>query len=234
MPFQLAGVIASAALVAAPLFLQVSGAETEPSERAAEPIEDVITVPTARVGLTPLEREEIVAQASAALGDVRTARGRFLQTAPDWSQTTGDFALRRPGRVRFEYDAPTPIRIVADGATVAIEDRDLETQDRAPLGATPLALILDDDIDFEREAEILDVERTDAYAAMTIQDRSGEVDGQLTLFFSRDGYDLLGWRTVDGAGGVTLVELSDVETGVRINPRTFRIEDPEDSDDRRR
>ncbi|MEO1408033.1 MAG: outer-membrane lipoprotein carrier protein LolA, partial [Pseudomonadota bacterium] len=93
----------------------------------------------------------LLAEVSAALSAVTTAKGRFVQIAPDGSESTGDFYLRRPGRVRFEYDAPVPLLIVADGATVAVEDKDLETQDRVPLGTTPLGLLLDDDLDLNQD-----------------------------------------------------------------------------------
>ena len=65
-------------------------------------------------------------------------------------------------------DDPNPLLIVADGATVAIEDSDLETQDRVPLVSTPLALLLDDDLDFETEANVLDVRKANGVIGLTM------------------------------------------------------------------
>lgn len=178
------------------------------------------------------ERNQLIADISASLRSVATAQGRFIQTAPDSSQSEGMFYLRRPGRVRFEYDDPVPILIVADGATVAIEDRDLETQDRVPLRSTPLGLLLDDDLDFETEAEILNVRRANGLVAIALSDRTGETEGVLELFFEEGTYDLRGWYAEDAAGGATSVQLQDVETGMRINPRLFRIEDLEEDEGR--
>ena len=103
-----------------------------------------------------------------------------------------------------------------------LEDRDLETQDRVPLGATPLGLLLDDDIDFETEAEVLDLQRTDELIQVTLQDRSGETEGTLSLS-ARHAADmsLLQWETVDSSGGITNVQLAGIETDVRISPRLF-------------
>ena len=178
------------------------------------------------------DRTTLLAEVSAALSAVTTAQGRFTQIAPDQSISNGDFYLRRPGRVRFEYDDPVPIRIVADGATVAIEDRDLETQDRVPLRATPLFFLLSEQLDFEEEAEILNVRRANGFVAVAMEDRSGETEGVLEIILQDETFDLLSWRTEDAAGGLTTVTLQDVETGVRINPRQFRIEELGDEDER--
>lgn len=184
--------------------------------------------------LSDTDRDDILNKAAAALANTQTAKGRFTQVAPDFTVTTGDFALRRPGRMRFEYDDPTPLLIISDGATVAIEDRDLETVDRVPLASTPLGLVLDDTLDFEAEADVTDIRRSDGFVGVSMRDRSGEAEGELTLILDEANYELVAWRTVDDAGGVTSVQLSDVETGIRLDPRQFRIEDPEDEDDRRR
>lgn len=182
--------------------------------------------------LTGAERRAVLDAVSIAMSSVETATGRFSQMAADFSTSEGTFYLRRPGRVRFEYDDPVPILIVADGATVAIEDRDLETQDRVPLRTTPLGLILDDQLDFAEEAEILNVRRTADHVGIAMQDKSGEMDGVLEIILDAGTYDLVAWRTEDEAGGLTTVTLADVVTGERISPRLFRIEDPNAEDER--
>lgn len=179
-------------------------------------------------------RQDVVRAAAEALASVETARGRFVQLDPQGQLSRGSFALRRPGRMRFDYDDPTPITIAADGTTVAVRDSELQTVDRVPLASTPLTLLLDDRLDFETEAEVVSVQRGQGLVTIALRDRSGEAEGMLTLFFEAGAYDLLGWRTLDSNGGVTAVELSDVETGVRLDPRLFVIEDFEDEDDRRR
>jgi outer membrane lipoprotein-sorting protein len=81
---------------------------------------------------------------------VKTARGNFEQYSPDGSFSTGQFAMSRPGKVRFDYDDPVPLVLVSDGTTVALQDADLETTDRVPLSSTPLSLLLSDKLDFEK------------------------------------------------------------------------------------
>jgi outer membrane lipoprotein-sorting protein len=134
--------------------------------------------------------------------------------------------------VRFDYDDPNPLLIIADGATVAIEDADLETQDRVPLATTPLAILLDDELDFETEANVLDVRQANGVIGLTLEDRSGENEGVLTVVLDESNYSIVGWEAQDPAGGVTSVQLAAVETDVRLSPRLFRIEDINADDER--
>ncbi|MBL4878516.1 MAG: outer membrane lipoprotein carrier protein LolA [Hyphomonas sp.] len=180
---------------------------------------------TQPAGLSDADRSRLLERASTALAKVKTASGTFEQLAPDYTESTGRFALSRPGKVRFEYDAPTPLLVVSDGTTVALQDSELETTDRVPLGTTPLALLLDDEIDFATEAEVLDVTTGNGRVAITLRDQSGEMDGTLTLLMQESDMALTGWRTVDSGGNMTQVQLTDVNYGKRLNPRLFVLKD---------
>jgi outer membrane lipoprotein-sorting protein len=180
---------------------------------------------TQPAGLSDADRSRLLDRASTALAKVKTASGTFEQLAPDYTESTGRFALSRPGKVRFEYDAPTPLLVVSDGTTVALQDSELETTDRVPLGTTPLALLLDDEIDFATEADVLDVTTGNGRVAITLRDPSGEMDGTLTLLMQENDMALTGWRTVDSGGNMTQVQLTDVNYGKRLNPRLFVLKD---------
>src|SRR5258708_39713694 len=69
------------------------------------------------------------AKVSSYLSSLQTLVGKFVQIAPDGTKTKGDFYIQKPGKVRFQYDPPTPIDIVADGSSLAVRDRNLATQD---------------------------------------------------------------------------------------------------------
>lgn len=208
-----------------------TGVAPPPPEPRAEPA--ATTSEPAKTGgaVSATERRAILKAAAESLSAAETARGRFTQLAPDGSLTQGDFALSRPGRMRFDYDDPTPILIVANGTTVAMEDSDLETVDRVPLASTPLGLILDDELDFETEARVTDVQKTPSEIAITMEDRRGEAEGILTLYFDPASYQLMSWRTLDANQQVTRVALQDIETNVRLDPRLFRLEDPADREE---
>lgn len=181
-----------------------------------------------------LNRETALERANAALNEIDTARGRFTQLDPNNHFSKGEFYLNRPGRMRFEYEDPVPLLIVSDGTTLAIEDRDLETVDRVPLASTPLNLILRRNADLERDANILSVEEKAGLIAIRMADKSGEADGELELFFDPETYQLKQWEATDITGAITTVQLIDTELGVSVSPGLFRLEDPEDEDERRR
>lgn len=177
--------------------------------------------------------DEILNAAKTSLSDAKTAQGRFIQSNADGSVTGGSFALNRPGKMRFDYDAPTPILIVSDGATVAMEDSELETVDRIPLASTPLGLILNSDLDFDKDVDVLGVRRNDGKIGIRVSDATGELEGTLTMVFDAANYDLLGWLTVDGNLQTTVVDLVDVKTNIRLDPRLFRLDDADDEEDER-
>lgn len=218
MPNLIALLGAATALAGAPFAL---GLQSTPL-----PVRAPVTAPVqANASLSAAERGPVLKSASAALSGVKTARGRFEQVAPDGTLSTGQFAMSRPGKVRFDYDDPVPLLLVSDGATVALQDSDLETTDRVPLARTPLALLLSDKLNFEKDAEITDVRRIGSQLAISLRDRTGEMDGTLTVFLAASDYALSGWRTVDASGGVTSVQLSKVEYDKRLNPRLFVLRD---------
>ena len=182
--------------------------------------------------VTGAERDALLDEVAAALAEVKTAKGRFTQQDSAFNTISGDFYLRRPGRVRFVYDAPSPLLIISDGTSVAIEDKDLETQDRLPLRATPLGLILDDEIDFAEQVNILGVRKTENIVGILMEDKTGETEGSLLLVLDAADYGLLEWQAIDSEGGVTSVQLAGVETGISLNPRLFRIEELGEEDER--
>lgn len=215
--------------------------DTAPVEPAIEndsPSADVtIDTPVPPVDpsiVSPTESRAILKAAENALARVETAQGRFMQLDVNGGISEGAFALQRPGRMRFDYDDPVPILIASDGTTVAMRDDELETVDRVPLGTTPLDLLLSNTVDFERDTDVIRVQKANGMVAITVADPSGDADGQLSLIFDAGSYDLISWRVVDANGGVTSVRLSDIQTGMSLNPRLFIVRDFEDEDDDRR
>jgi len=202
----------------------------------AEPEAEVIETDTIAAQNGELPESEwpvILRDASAALAAAKTARGNFIQTNSDGTTMTGTFALNRPGRMRFDYDDPTPVLIVSDGTTVAIEDSELETVDRGPIGATPLGIILSTQLDVEKDVEVLSVLQNEERIGVRVSDANGELEGTMTMVFDKTSYALLGWLTVDANLQTTVVDLTDVETNIRIDPRLFRLNEDDDEEDER-
>ena len=181
-----------------------------------------------------IDTDKLLENITRAFAELRTAEGRFTQISDRAFPNTGTFALRRPRRMRFDYDDPSPLLIVADGTTIAIADRELETVDRFPLGNSILRFLLQDEPDLKTKANILAVEKIGHLASITLSDKSGQTEGQLTLLFDSSNFELLGWRVVDAIGQSTDVYLQEVKTNHKINPRLFRLDDFDRDRDRRR
>lgn len=191
-------------------------------------------VPAEQSGEVPeADWPTILTAASDALAAAKTASGTFRQSNADGSIVSGTFALNRPGRMRFDYDDPTPILIVSDGTTVAMEDSELETVDRVPIGATPLNLILSTDLNVDQDVEVLGIVQNEERIGIRVSDATGELEGTLTMVFDKVSYDLLGWLAVDGNLQTTVVDLVDVETNVSVDPRLFRLIEAEDEEEER-
>lgn len=216
-----------------PLETEVSEhVESEPAERLIEPIPAAPS--DVQSGELPADEwPNILAATSSALSAAKTAKGNFIQSNPDGSVSTGTFALNRPGRMRFDYDDPTPVLIVSDGTTVAMEDSELETVDRVPIGSTPLGLILSTDLNVDEDVEVLSVMQNADRYGVRVEDASGELEGTLTMVFDKASYELLGWLATDGNLRTTVVDLTDVETNVRVDPRLFRLDEAEDEEEER-
>lgn len=216
-------------LLASLALLQATEPASLPGDAASNPA-SVQQAPTP----APLDREAALAGINAALNSIDTLRSRFIQIAPDGSSAEGVFALSRPGRLRLDYDEPNPLRIIADGTTVAVEDRALETVDRIPLRSTPLWWLLKPEIDIAEDASIVSLEREFGFLYLTLRDRSDEMEGEIMFVFSEADHALREWFVTDALGEITRVSLTDVQSGVRLNPRIFTIPEPESRRDSRR
>lgn len=191
----------------------LAGAQTAPA---------TVKAIVGQVQLTGAERTQALAAASTSLNRMAAVQGRFAQVAPDGSRSQGDIYLQRPGKMRFAYDAPSPLTIVSDGSTVSVEDRTVRDVSRVPLRSTPLYYVLKRDVSLERDARITRVARTGDQLLVTARDRTGEAEGEITLQFAGPSYQLRQWTITDGQRQTTRITLSDVRAAGRLDPRLFR------------
>ncbi|MBL8559489.1 MAG: outer-membrane lipoprotein carrier protein LolA [Hyphomonadaceae bacterium] len=173
--------------------------------------------------LTGAQRAAALTEASASLNRIAAMQGRFTQVAPDGSLARGRIYMQRPGKLRFEYDPPSPLTIVSDGSVVAVEDRSMRDVQRIPLRSTPLFYVLKPQVNLERDARITRVVQQGDALHVSARDRSGEADGEITITFLGDGRDLKQWSITDGQRQTTRITLSDVQGATRLDPKLFRI-----------
>ncbi len=148
-----------------------------------------------------------------------------MQTAPGGARAAGAFYLQRPGKLRFQYDPPATLLVVADGSVVALRDTELRTTERTPLRSTPLHLILGAQIDLARDARITRVARSGQWLMITARDRGGQTDGLITLHFFGSNAELRSWDATDVTGARTRITLSEISQPASLDRRLFRLED---------
>lgn len=165
-----------------------------------------------------------IEQVNAYLNGLTDLQGNFLQVGPDGSLAEGKFYLRRPGRLRFEYLPPQKTLVVADGTWVAVKDGFSAAQ-RYPIGSTPLSIILADKIDLNDKVRVLGVERQPGVLRVTLQDKSGDAPGSLTLVFDQPRLQLRQWMVTDAQGLQTTVALRNTRSGVRADNALFVLQD---------
>ena len=166
--------------------------------------------------------EEVVERVLIALDAVTTLEGDFTQIAPSGAISTGKFHLRRPGLLRFEYDPPTPLLIVANGGLVYVRDEALETTDSYPVNKTPLKFLLRKKVELGG-AKLVDVVRGVDDLAITFASTDEETEGQITLLLSAPELALKQWAIRDMQEGTTVVALENVIAGKDIANRLFRV-----------
>jgi outer membrane lipoprotein-sorting protein len=166
-----------------------------------------------------------LARIDSALNNTASFAGRFAQYGSDGSFSQGQIYLKRPGKIRFEYDAPAPLLLVSDGVTLTQLDRELETKDRVPLKSTPLAFFLAENVKLEDDVEVIALQKTVDGIRVSARDGSGEVDGIITMVFDNASLALKEWIVADGFGSETQVILSDLKYNERLSPRLFILRD---------
>jgi outer membrane lipoprotein-sorting protein len=152
-----------------------------------------------------------------------TIEGKFVQTGPDGSQATGYFVIDRPGKMRFRYYPPSKLDIIADGKTVAIDDKAMQEQTLMLLSETPLRFLLQKNIDLTTEATVRGVTADADLITVTIEDDAVYGAGRLTLIFDARTVELKQWTVTDAQGLDTTVSVYEVKTGTETNPKWFEI-----------
>ena len=162
--------------------------------------------------LTPADRGWID-RAQTALGAITTLKARFLQIAPDGATTQGTAWLDRPGRMRFEYDKPSTLLLVANDGEVVFRDAKLDQVTTIPLTRTPLGLLLAPSIRLSGDVTVTGLTQNRGQLQLTLQRTASPGDGSLTLVFSAAPFALRSWTVVDAQGRETRVDLYNVQTG---------------------
>jgi outer membrane lipoprotein-sorting protein len=174
----------------------------------------------------PIPADEAVARANAWLDGTRVMSADFVQIGPNGRRSEGQLSLSRPGRMRFEFTDPPRLEIVADGRSVAIIDKKLNTQDEYFIGQTPLKFLLSDHIDLARDTRVLSVAQEGNTVTIEVEDRAAlGGTAHLTLAFDASTFALKQWALIDAQGFQTVVTLFNVDLKTEPDPALFHIDE---------
>jgi outer membrane lipoprotein-sorting protein len=178
----------------------------------------------AAAALEPAQRS-LVNKVSSYLTRVQVMSGDFIQVGPDGRRAKGQFYVQKPGKVRFDYDPPSRIDIIADGSSVVVRDRQLGTQDAYALSQTPLRFLLADRIDLLRDTTVTAVFADDLYVTVVVEEKQVLIGtSRLTMMFGAKDFHLKQWVVTDPQGYDTSVAVSNVDTVRRPDPSLFHID----------
>lgn len=170
----------------------------------------------------PPEQQEDVKRAADYLENLTTLEARFIQLTSNGEEARGELLLARPDRLRFEYDPPHPLLLVANSGQLLYYDRELKEASYVAVSDTPLWFLLREEIDFADEIDILAVENGPGVLRLTLADPDEPNGGRLTLVFSDNPLQLRQWEVIDGQGIMTRITLADPRFGVEIDSDEFR------------
>lgn len=165
-----------------------------------------------------------LSEISDYLNGIQTAEGAFTQINPDGTLSTGRLYIKRPGRVRFEYDPPSDALVMAGGGQVAIFDaKSNQPPHQYPLKQTPLNLILQRKVDLEQADMVVAHTAEGPTTTVVAQDPEYPEYGSISLVFTGDPVQLRQWIITDDGGSATTVILGDMIFGSDLSSRLFNI-----------
>lgn len=158
---------------------------------------------------------------SAYLNSIHTLKSNFVQLGPQGEMAQGEFDLAKPGRLRFAYNPPSPIPIVATGGQIYVKNAELNTVDHTSLADTPLDLLLNQDVDLRHDPVITGIEQQPGALIVHARAATTKSQSNITLVFSYPAIELRQWMVKDNQGGVTTVALTGLQTGVALPDSLF-------------
>lgn len=216
--------IAAAPSATAPAASAITPSATQPTD----------IIPAASDGTIGPAQIAAVQRANAYFNSVPFLSGRFTQLSPTGNTTEGMVYMLKPGKLRFQYAKPSPLEIVADGTSVVVRDRALNTQDVYPLSQTPLRFLLQPNLDLMRDATVTGVYQEPDFISVSLEDKSA-VGGKsrLLIVFSGNPLQLKQWTITDAQGLDTTVTLSDIDTTRKPADKLFEVDYTRDNVDNR-
>jgi len=193
----------------------------------------VVSVPLAGLTLPSAATAQAGNDLDLAVGALRaitTMQADFQQTDRNGQRVSGKLTIKRPGKIRFQYQAGVPMLIVGDGKALSMVDYEVRQVQRWPIGNSPLGALLDPTRDVKRFGRLQPM--TDpGIVSIEVRDRSHPEYGVITLIFARKpgapgGLELVSWVALDSQNRRTTIRLANQRYGMDVPDTAFRYVDP--------
>lgn len=184
--------------------------------------------------LTILATEAAHAQAGVAdiekyFNSIRTFQARFVQTNPSGTVVQGDLYVSRPGRMRFAYDPPLQLKIVADGTQVTMWDPATRDFGQWPIGWTAASFLVKEPLQLSGDLTVKSLQRQDGQLLLTLVQTRKPKEGEVIVRLAEDPMQLRGWTIVDNRGNRVAVSLANFKTGLTLDRSLFKFDGPDPS-----
>ena len=161
------------------------------------------------------------------LNGIKSLRADFLQVSSNGNMATGKLYMARPGKIRFEYDPPSPILLLSDGYFLRYVDKDLEQVTHLWLDNTPIGFLLDEDIKLSESIAVTKFSQNANVLIINLKNSEKPEQGAISLIFSDKPLKLKKWVIKDAQGITTTITLNNSERAIELNPTLFKLTDVE-------
>ena len=173
-----------------------------------------------------VENQQDLKRIETFLNGMETARAGFLQVSSNGAVATGELLLSRPGKMRFEYDPPVPIMMIANGTFLIYIDKELKTVTHLWLSTSLIGFLVEEDIKLNGDVTVTKFEKGSNILRVTLARTKDPEQGSITMIFSDQPLALRQWIITDQQGIRTTVTLSNLESGIKIDPKLFIFNRP--------
>lgn len=171
-----------------------------------------------------------VAAVERYFNSLRTLQARFVQSNPGGTVVQGTLSIRRPGRMRFEYDPPSQLKIVADGSQVTMWDIANRDFGQWPIGWTAASFLVKEPMVLQGgDLAVEKVERADGMLQLTLSQARKPQEGKVIVRLGENPMVLRGWTIIDNRGQRVDVSLNGLQTGVQLADSLFKFDGPDAS-----
>ena len=179
------------------------------------------------LGMGSARAQAGVPEVEKYFNNIRTLQARFVQNNPSGSIVQGTLYIRRPGRMRFEYDAPSQLKIVADGTQVTMWDPQTKDFGQWPIGWTAASFLTKEPFQLSGDLTVESMARNDGEIEVTVVQTRKPQEGKVVVRLAENPLQLRGWSIIDSRGNKVAVALSDLKVGGQVADSLFRYDGPD-------